>query len=77
MTDEIQPLDEGTGSGVATETLRRTGDDESAEPDLHPFGQDWTGAPYKADYPTSLDARRFSAMFSDRRNKAMFDCQDS
>lgn len=72
MEDEIQPATVGSGAGVATEAVVCNGDDEDGELFFRSGCQDWTAAQYIADYPTSFDARRFSAMFYDERYKVMF-----
>lgn len=73
MGDEIQPVTAGSGADVKTNAEVGNGNDNNDELTLRSECRNWTGAQYKADYPTVLDARRFSAMFSDDRIKAMFD----
>lgn len=72
MVDEIQPVTAGARASVAADAVVCNDNDEGAELTLYSGCQGWTVAQYKADYSTSLDGRRFSAMFSDGRNKAMF-----
>lgn len=73
MADGIQPVNVGTGAGVATEVGRRTCDDEEGEFVEHAVSQDWTVARFMTDYPVFVDARRFNKTFPDGRNKVMFD----
>lgn len=65
--------------GDATAVRSRTGEAENSasatsrftvrEPVPH-----WNVAEFKRLYPSTLDTRRFLAMFSDGRNATMFDC---
>lgn len=73
MVDEIQPVTIGAGARIAMETAIRNGDGDGDELVLLSGCQDLTAATFKVDYPTSLDERRFDGIFSDGRNKAMFD----
>lgn len=67
----------GAGANVATDAVFCNDNEESAELNLHLGCRGWTLAQYKTDYLTSLDARRFNAMFSDGRNKEMFERRDT
>lgn len=77
MTDDIQPVYVGTGVGIATEAVKRSADDKIGAFVLHPVGQHWIVVWNETDYRAILDARCLSAMFSDKRNKAMFDRRGS
>lgn len=77
MANEIQPVNMRSGAGVAAEAMKRSGGDEGGEFVLYPVGLDQTVARHKADHPISLEARHFSAIITDRCNKAMFDRRNS
>lgn len=74
MVNEILPVTAVAGADVATDAdaAVRTDNDKSYVLTLHSACQNWTVHQYRTDYLTSLDARRFSAMFSDGRKKVMF-----
>lgn len=73
IADAIQPMVAGDATGVSTEVASYDSDDDVGEKVLSSVCRSWTVVQYKADYPASLDEMRFNAMFSDVRNKTMFD----
>lgn len=67
--DEIQPV-------VAADVWKaanQKGDYEVVELELHEMYTNWAVAQYKEGYSDSLDSWSFSAMYSDGRNRMMFD----
>lgn len=63
----------GAGTDVARDAVVYYYNNQDAELLLHLGCQCWKVSLYRADYSNSLDARRFEAMFSDGRNKAIID----
>lgn len=63
------------GQTLVSPTRAVMRNDDGDECDFVPYSisHDWTMAQHTVDYPTFLDAWCFSVMFSDRRNRAMFD----
>lgn len=62
-----------TKANFATETAGLNDGDEGGKFVFHTAGQHWTVARYKADYQASLEARHFSAMFSDGHKETMLE----
>lgn len=65
MADEIQQMIARVGADVAMYAAVRSRKNEGRELVLHSGYHDSTVAQYKTDYPTALDKRFSSAMFSD------------
>lgn len=75
--DEISPLTMRAEADVTIDAEVCDKNDENGKAILHFWFQDWTVGQYNADFPTFLDAKRSSAIFSNWRNRAMFRLRDT